>query len=57
MAKENKDRKVALLYSNPLLTYATDIVRAKAACRNIDVGHMEQWFNQKSLQEHDVALH
>ena len=40
MNKENDVKKVALLYSNPLLMYTTDIARAATACGNIDVGSM-----------------
>ena len=52
--QENNDKKVALLYSNPLLTYATDITSAAAAMGNIDVGNMEELFNNKLLQEHEL---
>ena len=36
--------------------YAADIAKATIVMGNVDVGHMEQWFNNKLLQESSLAL-
>ena len=54
---ENKERKNALLYAIPLLMYAADIAKAGIVMGNVtDVGHMEQWVNNKIIQEKSLAL-